>query len=305
MKIKTYSGNRMRIIMSQIRKELGPDAIIISTNEDQSGMMVTAAVDDNNESSIDPFNILQAFKAHQVTNDLITKISDLGAGGLEQILDVAIDFAPIDIAVNSRIVLVGPPGIGKSLATAKLAAAGVMAGKKVHLITADRRKSGAIEQMMKYAKNIEASISVIENPLLLHSRLETIDPDMLVIVDTPGANPFNSNDMQYTASLVMACGVKPTLVLPAGMDSDELNDIATVFEATGAEDIIITKCDIARRLGSVINLLINKKLKLAAFGIGPSVANTLVPATSDNFSQLIMQKTEVLINRDASQRIAS
>lgn len=307
MKIKTYTGKRMRIIMSQIRKELGPDAIIISANEDPSGVVVTAAIEENNETNMHSSDILQVLKAHGVLQSVQSKFinSQFLQFGFDAVLENVISFDGSDIAQNSKIVLVGPPGVGKSLATAKLAAAGAIAGKKVHLITADRRKSGAIEQMMKYAQNVEATISVIENPLLLRNRLATIDSNVLVIIDTPGANPFSPKDMQHTTSLIMACGVAPTLVLPAGMDGDELMDIATVFEATGARNVILTKCDIARRLGSVINMLVNRKLNFSAYGIGPSVADLLVSANSEDFSKLILQKTEVLIDSNISQRAAS
>lgn len=288
MKIKTYSGKRMRIVMSQIRKELGPDAVIIATNEDPSGIVVTAAVE-HKATKAPITEIIDILQCHLVSKSVLSQFAK-AKGGLDTVLKDAIDFAPIKFAERSRLVLVGPPGVGKSLVVAKLAAQHT---GKTHLITADRRKSGAIEQTMKYAQNINVPCSVIENPLLLRTKLSMIGQDTLVIVDTPGVNPFNPDDMQYIAALVKACEVAPILVLPANLSSEELNDMATVFIATGAKDLIVTKCDIARRLGGIVDLLINHDLQLAAMGFSSITSHQLLSGSPVILAKLLMQKFEV------------
>ena len=71
------------------------------------------------------------------------------------------------------------------------------------------------------------------------------------------------------------------LVLPAGLDVAEATEIARAYAALGARCMIATRLDQARRLGSVLAAAEAGPLALSEAGVGPNVANDLVPITPD------------------------
>ena len=78
------------------------------------------------------------------------------------------------------------------------------------------------------------------------------------------------------------------LVLPAGLDPAEAADIAAAHAAQGAELLIATKLDVARRIGSVLAAA-EAGLACAEAGIGPGAADGMVPLTPDLLSRRLMK----------------
>jgi hypothetical protein len=79
------------------------------------------------------------------------------------------------------------------------------------------------------------------------------------------------------------------LVLPAGLDPAEAADLAVAFAEAGASLLIVTRLDLARRLGGVVAAAAAARLPLTEAGIGPGAADGLVRLTPAFLATRLMQ----------------
>ena len=118
--------------------------------------------------------------------------------------------------------LVGPPGTGKSMAAAKLAAKAVMDGRKVAVISADAVRAGATAQLKAFTHILEIDLLKARNAAQLENLLDELEGGVdLIVVDSPGINPFKAEDRAYLADFLRVGAVEPILVLAAGGDMME------------------------------------------------------------------------------------
>ncbi len=197
--------------------------------------------------------------------------------------------------------LVGPPGAGKTLTAAKLAARGVMAGMKVAVISTDTVRAGGIEQLAAFTKIMRAPLHKAGNPQDLRAALEDARGFDQVVIDTGGFNPFAANEMRDLARLV-ACGdIEPVLVMPAGMDADESGEMARVYAALGVRAMMPARVDIARRLGGLLGAAHHGGLIFADAGNTPKVADGLIPLSPERLAHLLMPQAAGRRKNSSSQ----
>ena len=145
MRLKSYTAATMAEAMNMVREELGEDAIIVSTqrSSDGQGVRITAALEDaEREEDIaralagedsTPFSesVREALTYHGVPPRLIEKMvltaRSVDVGSPTMACAAALEdhfyFAPLPERKAPRpFMLVGPPGSGKTITVAKLAA---------------------------------------------------------------------------------------------------------------------------------------------------------------------------------------
>lgn len=174
--------------MAQVREKLGNDAVIVSTYESRRGrgITVTAARDDAEEdahlravleetpaSSPRHESIAQALAYHGapagVAERLMSAVrqadTDDPSQALASALDTRFTFTGMPDDSGAPVLLVGPPGAGKTVTAIKMAARRVMAGKPVHLITTDSIRSGAYEQLAAFAELMDTPLRKPAHPM--------------------------------------------------------------------------------------------------------------------------------------------
>src|SRR5579864_341174 len=199
MRLRTFTAASMSEAMALVRARLGGDAIIVSTEEGDDGLMrVTAAVEPaelapprDGPDVIDALS--EALTEHGVAPTLVEKI--LGAAlpfetedpllALSGAFTSVFRFAPIE-GKERPLLMVGPPGAGKTVSIAKLAARAVMAGKPVRLVTADIVRAGGIEQLEAFARVLKLPLHRAESAARLAPLGRQGDPQELLLIDTPG-----------------------------------------------------------------------------------------------------------------------
>lgn len=279
MRLKLYRADRMADAMALIRSELGPDALILSSRRIATGVEVTAALEDSQPTPIPPLPQASAnpLARHMIPQPLAALLSR--AADLPTALAAHLTFQPLP--PDRPLLLVGPPGAGKTLTTARLAARHVMAGTSPMVITADGKRAGAAEQLAAFTRLLNLSLTIAINPVTLARALTQPRPPGPILIDTPGCDPFQPatrTELQVLASTAQAAVI---LVLPAGLCPEEAADLARAYAEAGATHLIATRLDLTRRLGSVLAAAHAAGLALAEAGIGPGAADGLAPLTPD------------------------
>jgi flagellar biosynthesis protein FlhF len=241
MRLRNFSGRTMNEAMGLVRQHLGADAIIVSTEEDEDGLMrITAALDAEfapypvpGRSAIDP--IAAALYGHGLSPDLTEKIvaAALPYDGEEPLVALSsalatlYPFKPVGAEDQGRrVFLAGPPGGGKTATAAKLAARAVLDGRRVRLVTADAARAGAVDQLAAFAKILNVPLHRAEDDAQLSAAVALGQPGELIVVDGPGINPYATSERSEWKVLAAAADAEPFLVLPAGGDTFDTVELA-------------------------------------------------------------------------------
>jgi flagellar biosynthesis protein FlhF len=281
MRLKLYRAPAMADAMAKVRAELGEDALILSTRRVGDGVEVTAALEPDEPAlplAAPPDSAqLAALEYHAVPAPLRLALDH---GDLEAALAGALPFAALPLGPNDRpLLLVGPPGAGKTLTAARLATRLVLAGVAPLVITADGKRAGATEQLAAFTKLLGISLIVACHPVTLGRALLHRQDAAPVLIDAPGSDPFDPEQLEELTALATTTDAVVTLVLPAGLDPAEAAELAVAYAAAGASLLVATRLDLARRLGGILSASASARLALTEAGVGPNAADGLLPIT--------------------------
>lgn len=300
--------------MRQVKAALGDEAIIVSTKQMPGGSVrITAAVEQMNP---EPENILHSLKKDEdgfdedtilelitdtllkhrvpasVSDRIISAAGPLAGGNPQKTLAAALEktfaFKELHGKKHKPLVLVGPPGAGKTLMTAKLAAEAVLNGLRPAVITTDIARAGGIEQLQAFLDILSLPLQQAEDAKTLRAELEKAHKAPQVIVDTGGLNPFDPKEMKELARLLAVGDTDPVLVLPAGTDAEESAEIAMTFSILGVKKIIPTRLDFTRRMGGILSAADKAGMAFTAGSHTPQVANGILALTPDSLTLLLM-----------------
>ena len=311
MRIKIFSSDTITNAMRQIREELGDDAVIISTQtDDQSGgVRITAALEaDDQEDSIADIlvdetidaardEIFQALDYHGVPRSLsepmIGGLESDGRADAEEALETAIrrrfEFEPLSLqSLEKPLILVGAPGSGKTTSAARLATRATVEHRELSVITTDSFRAGAREQLSAFTDILETGLLCVDGPDELRTALDQ-SRKATTIIDTTGANPFNASEMAALAKLIDVSKAEPVLVFAAGGDVAEAAEIGACFGALGVRRMIVTRLDIARRLGAPVSAADAGPLNFSDVSFSPQVARGMKPLTPQALARLLLR----------------
>ena len=309
MRLKTFMAPSLPEAMARVREALGPDAIILSNQpgENGTGVRVTAALETAIRDETDfglaldgaqSFDaISEALDYHRAPAELFDRLIGSAATlptsdavqALAGALDAELGFAPLPPPDTARpIMLVGPPGAGKTATAAKLCARARLAGAEACVITMDTVKSGGLAQVTTFAEALGAHLVQAEDDAALAAAVDACPADHVVVVDTVGANPFDDGDIARLKRAATAAGTAVTLVLPAGGDAADCADAAAAFARAGARSLIATRLDTARRLGGLLSAAHAGKLALTAASDSPHIANPLLTLDRMALARLLL-----------------
>jgi flagellar biosynthesis protein FlhF len=323
MRLKSYSAPTMALAMEQVRRELGDSAVIVSTTSTvrENLVRVTAAIERDNLAveAAAPSDSAGALAPRRSVDDAVRALNDHGVpigvidrlfdrliergqddamAGLAAALDSRFTFAPLALGspqgVRPRpLLLVGPPGAGKTVTAAKLATGAALQRRPVELISADAARAGAIEQLAALAAILDTPIRAAPDPRRLGEVVGSAAPGALLLVDTAGTNPFSSPDMAALSDLAAVAGAEIVLVLAAGGDVMETAETAAAFAAIGATRLVMTRLDAARRFGGLLAAA-STPLALAAAGATPAIAHGLMPLDAPTLARLLLDRDGAL-----------
>lgn len=286
MRLKLFRAAGMADAMAQVRADLGADALILNTRKVPGGIEITAALDPDEEPVLAESAEIASMPAparlaslvwHGVPRDLHTALAH---GDLETAIADTLGFGALSLGPHEPpVMLTGPPGAGKTLTTVRLATRLVMAGAAPLVITTDGKRAGATEQLAAFTRLLGVPLLVASHPVSLARALMQRSEGAPVLIDTAGADPREPNQAEELRGLASTAGANLAVVLPAGLDPAEAAELAVAYAECGAICLIVTRLDLARRLGGVIAAAAASHLPLTEAGIGPGAADGLVAFT--------------------------
>ena len=311
MRLKSYYGATLTDAMRSVREAIGENAIIVTTREDESGgVRVTAALDDAYPSQeaniiISPPDgsealevIAEALTYHDIYPVLAEKLmatatqfaNDDPLLSLGAALDTHFKFAPVD--QSKPLILVGPPGAGKTLCTAKLATQATLARQKITVVSTDTDRAGGMEQLAAFTRLLKLNLVEIDDWHSLSDLIST-QKDSPVFVDMAGRNPFDPREKESVREFIAATG-HAALVLPAGLDAIEAVDLALEFRSLGVSSLLVTRLDTVKRIGSLLRIAYESRLPFSNYAASPKVTEALQPMNPVVLARMVLNTKGVV-----------
>ncbi|MBI2254274.1 MAG: GTP-binding protein [Proteobacteria bacterium] len=305
MRLRTFNAPSMKEAMAAVKAELGEDAVILNIEQIGQVVKITAALDRDAilaqppAPALDPLEaIAQALDFHRVSAPLAERLTQQAAQVLlenpHQALAAALRLRFPSQPLTERrparpIMLVGLPGAGKTATLAKLIARAKLSKWQSVAITCDVVKAGAVEQLGTYAKALQVPAFRAGDAATLKRAVAQAPADALVIIDTVGCNPLESDDLAHLTELAAAVKAEMVMVMAAGGCPVESGELGQLFAEAGASRLIPTRIDAARRYGGILAAAEAGRLAFAEFGVSPEIATGLDLVGADRLAEWLLQ----------------
>jgi flagellar biosynthesis protein FlhF len=254
----------------------------------------------------DRARLLEILRAHRTPAPLAQSIvEDAQKSGLPDMilaLASALDRSMCSEAVNSAdrgaIMLVGPPGAGKTAVAAKLAAQYCLAGSPVLLAATDMDSAGQVARLEGFATCLNLPVLRAPEPGTLCAALrEARSTGALLIADTGGCDPRAALSREFLA-LTSVGNMDIVGVVSAASDAEEAGETAAALAKLGASRLVVTGLDLARRKGALIGLALSG-LAITRVTSSPYLADGLETLTPMALSRMVAADAPEPTRRDA------
>lgn len=319
MKMKLYSAATREEAIALAFADMGQDAIILSEWEAETGYEIRAGVERATQRVAPQFElkadpkpspILQINRYRDQLKDILAwhgapdGFSDVVATSGARLVDAANDpsngfsnalegmigYSPIAPALEKPIMLVGPPGAGKTSTAAKLVRRAAAANCEAIPVVADFDATAGAAQLSAYLQRSVRDVPSCLSPDELLSRFDQIRSEGTgLVVDTPPINPTDSEDLDRLRDLITLVDAEPVLVISAEGHPMDLEDNVKAFAELGIRRCIITKLDVVKRRGGVLFAVANARLNLSHLSLTPFIGGGLIPATSNRLARILLE----------------
>ena len=186
--------------------------------------------------------------------------------------------------------VIGPSGVGKTTAVAKLAANWLKVGKRVGIISTDKYKIGAEAQIMALASGMNIPVVSVGNPAGMRQQIELWSSKAdRIIVDTVGRNPKDSKSLIAVGDILGGCGreVEKLLAVSATTKASDLVEIIGQFNMMNFNALICTKMDETYHAGNVISALQQTGKSLAYITTGQKISSGIESPKSERVLEFL------------------
>ncbi|HYL31554.1 MAG TPA: hypothetical protein VEU53_00235 [Stellaceae bacterium] len=169
---------------------------------------------------------------------------------LEHALAAHFRFRALDEILRlPALLIVGPPGAGKTALVAKLVAR--LDPRHALAVSVDTSNIVGLTQLEEYVKVLGLALAVAENTATLRDTVAGAER-RTVVIDTPAAVRGNAAAENLLRGWQSASGAEIVLALPADLDAAEAETVGAWAGAMGATLMVATRLDLVRRVGAVL-----------------------------------------------------
>ena len=297
---RTIEAASPRGALEQVEALFGIDGQILEMIEQDNGRVrvIAAGPDYVGLSSWKGDQIAQALLGQGVPRRVCDRLVRAARRYEVETCEVALSCALLEIARfpglpdvsvwEQPIMLVGAPGAGKTTLAARLALAARQSGHSPALLSLDPAKAGARDQFACLIHALDTSGELIDCAEDLPGAIARLPAGQLAIVDNTGATDCDADAFRDLAETARSIGARCLLVQAAGGDPAEAIEIGAAAREAGIKDLIVTKIDTVRRLGSLVAAITDGGLALNGTTRSPWIADGVSAATPVALARLLL-----------------
>lgn len=237
--------------------------------------------------------------ARQITTDFLRHANGLAddpavhrsriAGIIAQ-MGASVKPLAIERGQQRRVALVGPSGVGKTTAAAKLAALhAIDPDLEIALLSLDNYRVAASDQLRVYADIIGVPAAVVADQAELDEALEKFCRHDLVLIDTPGINPRDAASIRMLSGMLDKIeGLEVHLLLSAAARMCDCVDLFEQLTGLPVERLMFSKIDETNACGSLLNIALQLRLPVACLFDGATGPDGLKDADLETLAALVI-----------------
>src|SRR5690554_884438 len=321
MRVRRYVANTAQEAVTKVKRELGPDALILNSRTYKEGgflgffskkrFEVLAAVDEHlnrkelniKEAAVKTRRSPSRLEREDILPELEVLRKELGElrlaveGMSKQVSRAPVtseepapskffcpSFAPVKLHARPTVVaLVGPTGVGKTNTIAKLAANfSLFEGKSVGLVTIDTYRIAAVEQLKTYAEILNLPVHVVYTISEFKKALLKLEQKDLILVDTAERSQKNKQQIRELTQFFSGRRLHEThLVLSINTKLEDMLEAAEAFKELSFNRLIFTKVDETNDLQNMLGFLEKVQIPLSYLTTGQNVPEDIEVASPD------------------------
>ena len=222
---------------------------------------------------------------------------DLVNAVLEEELASRFEVAPTlgeEGEANSTVLLVGPPGAGKTTSLVKLGLRfGLKQKRPLHLLSLDTLRIGGWEQLSRYARIGSVDFKPVQDWTALATQLDQ-PAKGLTLIDTPGFSKADESDLAELARAVRKLPVEVHLVLPAYLSLDVAQRTWKRFAVFEPAKMILTHLDAVESNAAGIEFAVRAGLPLSFLSSGPHVPEDIRKAVKAELMAHLLPREQAI-----------
>jgi len=297
MKIKIFSGPDISKVLSEIKTELGGEALIIDKVKETIDGTVNWKIHVVSDDAPRPSKTKEIeIRKRKIANTLKEELSDSALKGI--ISDITIDSigketlswaTPVDPEKHEKMLFIGPNGVGKSTMIAKIAAHFTMKGIPVMLATTDTSRVGGWSILKDYSGILGIDIVPIYNEEDAQRVKDTASGYGITLIDSEGISIHGSQNKKQLKYWDIISPDRKIITIAGNIEEKDSKKAIINAVNMGGDEIAFTKLDETSNIGKIIDLAGNK-LKLSYCSHGQNIPEDLGWLSSEGLMDLLLHK---------------
>ncbi|MDR1025938.1 MAG: hypothetical protein LBL47_00935, partial [Lactobacillus sp.] len=157
------------------------------------------------------------------------------------------------------------------------------------IISTDNVRAGANKQLEAFADILDVDFKFVKGGKALFTMVQERNNNYdMVLVDTPGINPFDEEDVEKIREICDSLKGDKIMTIDAGKNTFEAVEIGGIFKEIGANLFLPTRLDLTKRIGSTLSIASCCELGFCAASVSANIAKGLANVSNKSLTQLIM-----------------
>ena len=192
-----------------------------------------------------------------------------------------------DASDRRVLMLVGPPGAGKTTTIVKLAVKlGLQKRLPVQLLSLDTMRVGGSEQLAEYARIIGVDFQSLYSTASLSQTLDNCAGKKLILIDTPGYAPAEMDEAEENAFFLRRHPeIEVQLVLPASLRASAFEKFSERFSVFEPTKLLFTHLDEVETFGPLLEHAMKTKLPVSFLTDGQTIPSDIEEASKERLTE--------------------